>query len=184
MTLEDQNSTSQPSPEKGSAQKPAYEPGVITAWIRAHAPEFGLDANKLIKGQVISTIQGDDSNTFAGLASLLDLDMVDEFNEEANAGRDALADSLAWEASVPEMDEDLRKRLAQTGDLIRSSDWTNRQSFQDTTMVWRKEIFDWVNEQAEAHPEISEAATYFKNIWFAGTSFKEAYVQSRKSLYD
>jgi hypothetical protein len=67
-------------------------------WLRQVGPQLGLDVPKLILGDVLSSIIGDDANSF-GMYFMPDL---------ANLGKASILERMNWEISVPETPPQLK----------------------------------------------------------------------------
>lgn len=158
----------------------AAEQRFTTAWIRSVAPQFELDADRLIRGQVITNILGDDNNSFSAAAQFLMAGMEEEFAEFAPPGRVELIDRLDWEiSSMTETDREMRERLEKARGVIEQSDWTDKVSFQTATQAWQTDIFDWTKKHTAENPELQQSLSYFKDVWFGNTEFKKAFTEFR-----
>ena len=68
-------------------------------WLRAVAPQLGLDTPKLILGDVLSSIIGDDANSFGFY-------FIEDLGADIKA---TIMERMDWEISVPETPPQLRQ---------------------------------------------------------------------------
>lgn len=162
------------------SQQPPTEAEKITSFVRTKGAELGLDVPRLVRGQVIDSILGDDPNTFSGAEGILELGMDDEFKLVAEPARTDLVDILDWESSIPEIDKPLLDRLTEVRSQIGNSNWADPEAFKKDTALWKEKVFDWLQKQAEENPNILEDKNYFHDTWFADSPLKQAYLKTKQ----
>jgi hypothetical protein len=130
-------------------------PQIRDAWIRAVAPQLGLDAGRVVLGKVLSDVLSDDENVFA----------LSYFNPSAvtaearlNA-REQLAERLAHEVETPEVPAELRELLATAQLQLLNMDWQNPQGFRQVRDSWRQ-MRDIFAAKVTATPTYLEAKHY------------------------
>lgn len=158
----------------------AAEQRFATDWIKAVAPQFGYDPDRLVRGQVFTTILGDDINCIAALEQFLKAGKERNFAKFAPPRRVELIDRLDWEiSSLTETDREMRERLEKVRGVIEKSDWADKVSFQTATQAWQTDIFDWTKKHTAENPALQESVSYFRDLWFGNTEFRNAFTEFR-----
>jgi len=123
-------------------------------WIRAEASQLGLDGEKLLLGEVLSSIV-DDSNYFAWSLYLESFDP-----ELAEQSRETLLVRLKWEIDTPELPDKIRKRLKKVRKALKSSNWSDQESFNKGKKTWDQKVKEWVEDQIRKEPDFGKAIGY------------------------
>jgi len=127
---------------------------VHSKWLRAVALQFGLDVDKLILGDVLSTIIGDDANCFIWYESGAPFE-----SEWAERARNNLLFRLGWEINTPELPDNIREKLREVKEAVELLDWTNEATFKEAMKIWYS-AKDWVVEEIDKKPKLREAIEY------------------------
>lgn len=127
-----------------------YLPRIRCEWVRAVAPQLGLDAELWVLGEVLHSITGDDGGT---------LYMV-EHNREAEGRKAQLIERLEWEIDMPETPENIRVELQKTLEQIKTQNWLNTSEFEKGKNQWistRK----FVEKEINTNPHYQNAKNYY-----------------------
>lgn len=123
-------------------------------WLRQVAPSYGIDVPKLILGDVLGSIVGDDENCFgikaAGFRSA----------EIANLGKRSLLERLDWEIEVPELPENIRGQLEKVKQQLIDLDWSDSAGFNRARDIWTKLAKNFTQRQLALHPDLRQAQKY------------------------
>lgn len=126
-----------------------------TQLFRDNAAVLGLDANRLVRGFILSTIIFDDLNIFTGL--LKRPRFSPKLGRQAAKG---LIDRLEWEVGTPELPENIRERLSQTRELVGPLDMGTRRGFHIAYSVWER-ARAFVEEELNSSEELQNDAKYY-----------------------
>lgn len=123
-------------------------------WLRSTAPSYGMDVPKLILGDVLASIVGDDENCFgikaAGFRSA----------EMANRGKQYLLERLNWEIEVPELPENIRGQLEKVRQQLTDLDWSDGAGFNRARDIWTKLAKNFTQRQLALHLDLRQAQKY------------------------
>lgn len=126
---------------------------LFTEWLRKAAPELGLDPHKLILGDVLSSIIGDDANCFGIKGAGFMPDLVDNMRESLFAIMD-------WEINIPETPDNLRKRLREVKFALEKLDWHNQAEFYRARNTWTVKVRDYTRHEVNTNNDLREAEMY------------------------
>lgn len=122
--------------------------------MRHVAPQLGLDTRRLIVGDVLSCIVGDDSNCFVWARDSRYFDP-----QLAISAKIDLLERLDWEAGLDEIPENIRTRLEVTKDTLAELDWSQWIQFKKARRIWYAVMVHVKNVIAET-PEFNESLAY------------------------
>ena len=139
----------------------AVAPQICEQWQRHVAPQLGIDVEKLMLGDVLSTIIGDDPELLIWVGKL-------SFDpERASLNRDQLMFRLDWELQVPELPDEVRENLEAVKQDLEAdeyADWTVQENFLRARAVWQS--FRTTTEAiVEEDPDYQAAVIYHDHMW-------------------
>ena len=123
-------------------------------WLRIASPQMGFDTKKIILGDVLGTIYGDDPNCF-GLIYLPSL---------SHEGKKHLQIRMDFEINTPELPEQIRSRIKEIKPKVLSLDWTNESGHKQARKLWMEKVRNYVQHQIALHPEYREAEAYYNSV--------------------
>lgn len=118
-------------------------------WLRHIAPQLGFDTNTLLLGDALSSIIGDDENSFGFF-----------FMEEyAELIKKQILERMDWEIQLPETPEEIKVKLKDVTAFIKNLDFSKKENYSLGHTKW-KEMRDWVEKEIENKPEWKAALPY------------------------
>jgi hypothetical protein len=116
------------------------------AWLRQACPQLGLDTKRIIIGDVLDTITGDDLNCF-GHSYIL-----------GNIGTEQrdLQIRMDIEITTPEIPDDIRQKLSAAKAHIFAINWKSESGWELARNTWLAEVRDFVNQQVSSNKELSD----------------------------
>ena len=97
-------------------------------WLRAVGPQLGMDVSKLILGDVLSSIIGDDANSF-GMYFMADI---------AQDVKASILERMDWEVSVPETPGEVKQKLKQVINLIQPLNFNDEVNYKKAGKIGKK----------------------------------------------
>lgn len=145
-------------------------------WIRHIAPQLGLDTQKLVLGDVVSSIIGDDANVFTWIHGSF-------FDPELGAGaKRLLLERLDWEISTPETPAQIRGRLEKVRDAIRDLDWSIKDQFEAARDTWTP-VKEWVNQEVNKKRDLRSAVDYDLAVGVQLSEHWNMFLYGRRNLF-
>jgi hypothetical protein len=135
-------------------------PSIHAGWLRVVAPQLGLDPQKLLLGDVLSSIVGDDENVF-GFRGEFCPDLVE-------LSRTSLFIRMKWEEETQELPEYIRNRIKNVHEKLETMDWTDESGFNKAWEVWKKEVRNFTKHQLALHKDFRDATQYdleMSHVW-------------------
>lgn len=121
-------------------------------WLRLVAPQLGLDTEKLILGNALSNIIGDDANSFGLKAAFLP-----EFTEDSKT---SIFIRMDWESELPELPENIRNQIRKIRQQLDASDWHGRENFERVRNIWVKGVCNFTRRQIALNEDLRDALKY------------------------
>jgi len=127
---------------------------VHSQFLRKVAPQLGMNASKLVLGDALSSIIGDDENSFGLKAAT--------YNQAwAQQEKRHLLEQLDWEVGLPELPDAIRKNLGNVMNEISLLDWQQQAEFNCARRVWTKYAKNFTKHQIALHYELRGAIYYY-----------------------
>lgn len=123
-------------------------------WCREHGSEYGVDTDKLILGELLGSIVGDDYNCFTIIVE------SESMSKVSHLMRSDLVRRIELEIEAPETPENIRERLREFLPVLLDSDWHKEEEFLRIREQWSRDIKDFVREEIDKNPEYREAECY------------------------
>ena len=114
----------------------------------------GIEHKKIILGNVLGTIYGDDPNCF-GFFYIPNI---------SYQGKRHLQIRMDYEINTPELPEQIRSRIQEIKPQIVSMDWTKKAGYQEARKLWIQKVRNYVQHQIALHPEYREAEAYYNSV--------------------
>lgn len=167
-----------PSPEDPMAW--AMFSQIREQWMRYVAPQLGVDVEKLILGDVLSTIIGDDVNCF-----FWDFGGKVFLPESAARTQELLLFRLNWEIGVPELPDEVREKLEDVKAAFEGedlSDLKERATYERAKEHWYR-MKGEVEQMIDENPAYQEAISYRVFEWDVKfhTPYQEFLEEHRKN---
>ena len=123
-------------------------------WLRAICPRIGFDTTKVILGEGLGDIYGDDPNAF-GLYFIPDI---------VDSARKMLQIVMDTRINTPELPTHIRERLTSVRDHILSIDWSTKEGYDRAKRFYKLNAGNFVQHQIATHKEYQEAWRYSHEI--------------------
>ena len=135
-------------PDEKDPMKWACYARIHSRWLRSVSPQLGLDTEKLMLGDVLSSIIGDDSNALGFyIPNLID-----------NA-RSSLLERLNWEIETPELPNAFRKKLRKVKNTIFDFEWDSKEKWVLAKDIWTK-ASEQIESKIRRDPKLDDAIRY------------------------
>jgi hypothetical protein len=145
-------------------------------WLRKITPQLGLDTEKLILGDALGSIIGDDSNIFG---------YRDFFNPTTvELSRTLLFIRMTWEEGTPEVPENIRNQIAKIHGILESMDWTDETRFNQARTLWERDVRDFTRREMDEHKELQEAVHYDIKMAEVWSPYWNEFLYGNKKLSD
>jgi hypothetical protein len=119
-------------------------------WLRAICPQVDFDTPRVILGEGMGDIYGDDPNSF-GIIFISDL--IDD-------ARKTLKIIMNTRINTPELPEHIRERLTAVKDHVLAIDWNTEAGYKEAKAYYKKKAANFVQHQIALHKEYREAYRY------------------------
>lgn len=121
-------------------------------WLRAVAPQLGLDTEKLILGDALSSIIGDDANSFGSQAIYFP-----EFTENSKT---SIFIRMDWDSEVPELPINIRNQIRIIRQQLVELDWQGKENFEKARNIWVKGVCNFTRHQIALNENLRAALKY------------------------
>ena len=143
-----------------------------TEWLRGVGPQLELNVPKMILGEILSSIVGDDANAF-GLF----------FNPDwADESKALILERMDWEITTPETPKEIRTRLKRVKKSIDRLNMTKEEGYIKARTEWNT-MKMWVVEKITKRPKWREAEMYSfeaNEIW---SPFWSEFIYGERDIY-
>ena len=148
---------------------------VHSEWLRFVAPQLGLDPKKLVLGGALSSIIGDDANSF-GYAFYFN----PELSENAKA---SIYERMDWESSLPEMPKSIKDQIRKVKSLFETLVWTDKDDFNKARDIYVKEIKNFTQHQIALNKNLREAVRYSDQVVEKWSPYWSEFLYGHKGNY-
>jgi len=124
-------------------------------WTREVAPQIGIDGEKLVLGQIISSIIGDDKNCF----EFAKYDFLKDNPEVALGAKAQLLERMDWELTAPETPEEIQEQIKETMEFVFSCDWRIEKDFEEARDRWMQ-FREWAEGLIDDREDLRVAFNY------------------------
>jgi len=125
----------------------AKEVETYSDFVREIAPQYGIDVQKYMLGDVLSTITCDDANCLGS-------------SDAAVFGKESLLIRLRWETSLEETPENIREKLKKFIPIVDETNWSDEVDFLRTKEAWYKKVRGFVKHQIALNKSYRDAMNY------------------------
>lgn len=125
-------------------------------WVRLVSPQLGLDASKMVLGDVLDKIISDDGNIFVRFQ----YGWGDELSEVARQSKADLQERLDWEISISELPEDIKDSLKEVKNQATLLRWERKEERESLYNLW-KQARAQISSRSETDQALLEARNYY-----------------------
>jgi hypothetical protein len=122
-------------------------------WLRHKSQELGLDTYKIVLGNILTTIIGDDSNCFCVFQTYE--------SDLAVIGKKHLLIRLDWEKNTEELPMHIRSQIQTTITQINLLDWSIKSEYLKAKQLWIDHIYNFTKTEIANNPVYNEAINYY-----------------------
>ena len=135
-------------PEKNDPLRWAKESKVMNNWMGVVAPQLAMDTEKILLGNVLANIIGDDSNIFNYYIP-----------EYIDTVKPSILERLNFEIDTPELPNHFRNKLIEVKNTIESTKLNSKKEWSSIRNIWFK-TYSWIKDEVNKTPELIDAINY------------------------
>jgi hypothetical protein len=123
-------------------------------WLRAIGAHLDFDPAKMILGEAMGNIEGDDPNAFG-------MFFMPEIAYDVKGTIDIVMKS---EINSPELPQNIHDRLVEVHSGVMALDLTTENGYKEAKKIYQERLIDFVNQEIALHPEYEEARKYAHEV--------------------
>lgn len=141
---------------------------IHSEWLRVVAPQLDLDTGKIILGDALANIIGDDENSFGIPAVYLP--------EYTDFTKKSIFIRMNWECELPELPLVIRDQINKIRHTLNSLNWEGEENIRKARKIWIKSVKNFTHHQIALDKNLQIAQRYDLDVCHLWSPYWEEFL--------